>query len=264
MFELEPSTIADESPEIGQEEVVTEEQQETEVESQEPVTTEAGTNEAEEEAKEETPSEEPEKGNFDYVKAYNELRKDHTRKSQELADFKRQATPPAQAAGQGEPNVNDTFWQIFQQDPMGTIDYLVNQGVEQKTAPIFEQRQTETTVKNLEHLATEYKEVATQEGLTNLFAKVGEIADELGNPKLKDNPTKRVLDMAAREAFGDSKAKLYEKAKAKGKEEMMNSIRTKQGLTATSGTKPKSEPMSIEDQIADSIVGAGRKGGIFG
>lgn len=280
---FEPSTTPDESPETtGQEEAGAEATQGTEQQEQETEQAESATDTAQKE--EQSPSqeeqgEESEGPELDYQKAYQELRREFTRKSQELAELKRQTQPPAQQPGQGQQinqeALTSQFWEDFQRDPVNTLfrfaDVVADQRVkqyqkqvEQLITPIYETQATQTFAKNMDGLAKAYPDLRTQEGYAKFSQRVNEIAQEVGNPNLVYNPPKRVLDMAAREIFGDSGTRLYQKAKAQGKEEAMNTIRTKQGLNAPAGAKPKEQPKSIEEQIADSIVNAGRRGGIFG
>lgn len=284
---FEPSTTPAESPVItGQEEVGAEENQEMQDKAQEPEKkAEAGADEVQNE--EDSPSgEESEQGEeaqpFDYEKAYRELRKDYTRKAQKLAEYERQQQPPAQQPGQGQ-QPQATMEQLRQQleeqftmDPVGTMlrvaDAIANQRmseyqqeVHQLVNPLYEKDVQAEYRSNMENLAGTYAELKTEEGYELFLATLNNVAHEIGDPqKLLARPPMRLLKMAAQEAFGDRADKLYQKAKAKGKEEALNTIRTKQGLSAPTGTKPKEQPKSIEEQIADSIVSAGRRGGIFG
>ena len=281
---FEPATIQTESPEMGQDEVATAEAQEMQDTAQEPIEetqVEAGADEAQE--VEEQPSDDTEQGNesqLNYEVAYRELRRDYTRKAQELAELKRgQVQSPAQqVAGQGQPDMSaltDQFWEEFQRDPVNVLFRFADsvadqrlqnyqQQVEQMVAPIYESQAAQAYAKNMESIAKIHPELRTPEGYQQFNEKVHEIVNEVGNPNLIYNTPKRILDMAAKELFGDTGARLYQKAKAQGKEEALNAIRTKQGLSTQTGTKPKEQPVSLEDQVANSIVGAGRKGGIFG
>jgi hypothetical protein len=218
------------------------------------------------EQQEETQTEQPEQPQFDYAKNYNELRKDYTRKTQELAALKRQNAPQPPQQGQGMNT--DQFWQAMQTDPIGTIANIANQmaqvQAQQYVAPIYEERQLTALGQNLENVAKDYPQLADPKAMHGLFSKVSEIAHEIGNPNLAQYPTKRILKLAAQELYGDSAAKVYQQAKKAGQEEALNNIRQKQGLSVNAGVKPKDTPKSIEDQIADSIVSAGRRPGIFG
>ncbi|MNL55107.1 hypothetical protein D3C87_1784870 [compost metagenome] len=92
--------------------------------------------------------------------------------------------------------------------------------------------------------------------------RVSEIAEGFGNPGLAANPPKRILDMAARELYGDSKAKVYQQAKQKGRQEAEAARSKKAGLSAPTGSK-KAPAVTPEQQIVNDILGAGG-GGIFG
>ncbi len=276
---FEPSTTPDESPDItGQEEQGAEAGQEMQEQAQETSQEESGADAAAEEEQAPSQEEQGEEPEFDYVNGYNELRREFTRKSQELAQMKRQQQPPQQQ-GQGQQvnqeALNNQFWQEFQNDPVNALFRVVDAMAGQKVRqyqdevaqlimPIYENQASQTFAKNMGGLAKTYSELRTQEGYAQFSQKVNEIAQEMGNPNLVHNPPKRILDMAARELFGDSGSKMYQKAKAQGREEAINTIRAKQGLSAPAGAKPKEQPKSIEDQVAESIVGAGRRGGIFG
>jgi hypothetical protein len=279
---FETSTPPAESPvenlETGHEEAGTEELQATELQDQETATTESGTETPATEK--ETPSaveqgvEQPEP---DYAKKYKELQRDYTKKAQELADLRRQAPqPPQQGQGQGADTeaLNAKFIDDFNRDPVNTLyrfaDAIADQKVrnyqqhvEGMIAPLYEGEAARSFAANMNTLAKSHPEIKTDEGYQKFSAKVNEIAQEMGNPGLVNNPPKRILALAATEAFGDSKAAIYAKAKAKGTEEAYNNIRAKQGLGGPTGAKLKEAPKSIEDQVADSIVSAGRGSGIF-
>ena len=242
---FEPATIQTESPEMGQEEVATAEAQEMQDTAQEPIEetqVEAGADEAQE--AEEQPSDDTEQGNesqLNYEVAYRELRRDYTRKAQELAELKRgQVQPPAQqVAGQGQPDMSaltDQFWEEFQRDPVNVLFRFADsvadqrlqnyqQQVEQMVAPIYESQAAQAYAKNMESIAKIHPELRTPEGYQQFNEKVHEIVNEVGNPNLIYNTPKRILDMAAKELFGDTGARLYQKAKAQGKEEALNAIR---------------------------------------
>lgn len=274
MSMFDTSTTPDESPvQAGQEGAGAEEQQISEG----PDNQQQAAPESQDDAKT-TPSEKTEQGDEaeeEYIPLsnYNELRGAFTRKAQEAAELRRQLQQyQQQAPGQnsGQANTVNTedlttqFWDTFSKNPIGVIQQLVNMGVEAKTAPIFEQQFKAELNQNIGMLAKEYDQLNTPDGMIALAGKVQEIAEELGNPSLAQRPTQRILKMAAQEAFGDSKTKLYQTAKAKGKQEALETIKTKQGITETTGKKAQEQPKSIEEQIADSIVSAGRRGGVFG
>lgn len=274
MSMFDTSTTPDESPvQAGQEGAGAEEQQISEgTDNQQQADPESKDN------SETTPSGETEQGEEveeEYIplSTYNELRGAFTRKAQEAAELRRQLQQyQQQAPGQnsGQANTVNTedlttqFWDTFSKNPIGVIQQLVNMGVEAKTAPIFEQQFKAELNQKIGKLAKEYDQLNTTDGMIALAGKVQEIAEELGNPSLAQRPTQRILKMAAQEAFGDSKTKLYQTAKAKGKQEALETIKTKQGITETTGKKAQEQPKSIEEQIADSIVSAGRRGGVFG
>jgi hypothetical protein len=205
------------------------------------------------------------------MKAYNELRKDYTRKSQELANYRRQQPQQMQqnpAPQQGQGASNDAFWQDMSSDPLGTISKITQQNAmliaQQYVAPIYEERAMSALGKNLESIGKDYPQIADPKAMQTLFNKVSEIAQEVGNPQLAQYPSPRILKLAAQELYGKNTAKVYQQAKKAGQEEALNNIRQKQGLSVNAGVKPQQANKTIEEQIADNIVSAGRKGGIFG
>lgn len=113
---------------------------------------------------------------------------------------------------------------------------------------------------DVESMIPDFPDLATDEGFYMFANKVQEINNELGTTKI----TKRIMQMAAKEIWGDSTAKLYQSAKAKGKQEALDNIKAKQGVNTVISKKPNEQPKSLEDELADSIMNAGRSGGIFG
>lgn len=221
--------------------------------------------ETEEDEDQESDDEEEEEQPVDYAKLYKDLQRDYTKKAQELAQIKKGDIGKQDEQVTETVDPQDKFWDMFQQDPMGTLDAYYQYRSQQDLAPILQERQTAALHSNVAAVAKEYPEVATQEGIKILFDTVSQIAtEEYARPELINNPTQRLLRMAAAEAFGAKTAKIYAEAKQKGKQEALDSIKQKQGLSAQTGKKQQDQPKSLEDQLADSIVNAGRKGGIFG
>ena len=290
------ATSADESPmDFGQEESMPAEQQEEPgADNQEQPDPQEGQGEAEE-----TPSEESEQGDEtqdDYVPAntYNELRGAFTRKSQEAAELKRQLEamqgqprqqPPEPGQGQPQPQTMAEFQQTLDKKIATmraegyhetVIDLMAKADTAEFRSNLLERRldaslnqqirnqnrdHIQTTLKRLE---TEYPDLSTSEGREMIAAKVQEIAAELGTPQIVVRPSERILRLAAGEIWGDNKATIYEKAKAKGQAEALAAIKAKQGVTTTMTKKPAEQPKSLEDQAADIILNSGRSGGIFG
>lgn len=260
IFGEETITI-DESPEQGQEEAIAVENQE------EQQTEELETEQSETEESELSPDKGQGddlilgkfKNNDELARAYSELQKQFTQSRQQPT----QQQPQVQQ--QQPTDYNEVFWDRFNQDPLGTMEFLVNNVVSQKTAPIYEQREQETLGKNIEAIAKDYKQATTEEGMTAMFQKVGEIAQDLGNPKLAQNPSPRVLKMAALELWGDSKAQLYSKAKDQGRQEAEDARRAKQGANSFAvSKKPNEAPKTEADHILDGMMAASGKRGLFG
>lgn len=265
MFEDELSTTEETSPTEGQE-VESADVQDQEVEQQEEQ--EVSNEETPEESQEDEGQGELIAGKFksqdDLIKAYKNLEKQFHKSRQpepEQQQYQQQQTLQQQVE-----DPNSVFWDAFQNNPMGTIQWLINQGVQEQVAPIYERQSTNEFAQNLYDVSQEspeYSQINTDEGLNKLIETVQDIAEELGNPELASNPSKRMLRMAAQEAFGN-KADLYKQAKQKGYEEAEQNRKAKQGLGAPSTKKPKQADKSPEEQLADMIVSAGRSGGIFG
>jgi hypothetical protein len=244
------TTVEETSPVTGQEESTAE-------------VTETESPSTEEQGEIETAAEEEQKPPFDYTKAYNELRRDYTRKTQELAQLRRQQ-PPVQAPAQGQGNDLEVFWAAMQQDPIGTIQKVAQYQAQSMVAPLYEQNEQVKLGQNLESVAKEYPQLGDPNAMNSLFTKVSEIANEMGNPNLAHYPNKRLLKLAAQELYGDTTSRVYQQAKKAGQEEALNNIRQKQGLSVNAGVKPKETPKTLEDEYADSIVSAGRRNGVFG
>ena len=200
------------------------------------------------------------KNNGELARAYSELQKQFTQSRQQPTQQQQFQQPEQQ-----QPDYTEVFWENFNNDPLKTMEFLVSNVVNQKTAPIYEQREQETLGKNIEALAKDYKQATTEEGMTAMFQKIGEIAQDLGNPKLAQNPSPRVLKMAAQELWGDSKAQLYTKAKEQGRLDAEASRQAKLGVTAIGVTKkPNEAPKSEADHIIDGMMAASGKRGLFG
>lgn len=262
-----PSTPADESPELGHEEEAAET---FENEQEEEQFDEAVEGEHEEHTEDGEPSEEEHgdqllagkyKSVEDLVSGYKNLeRQFHQSRQQQQTQ-----QVPQQFQQQEQPmDYNEVFWEQFRENPLSTMQYLIDNAVNSRTAPIYEQRQNEVMARNIQDVAKEYAQVNSEEGMSQLFGRVQEIAQELGNPQLATNPTPRILRMAAQEAFGDTKAQLYQKAKQAGRTEAENARRTKQGLPSTQTAKKQEQQKTEEDLVRESIRNAGRRGGIFG
>jgi hypothetical protein len=206
----------------------------------------------------------------DLAKAYQNAQRKISQQAEEIKNLRGQqsAAPGQQQSGQQSGDLNKVFWQNFQTDPLGTMRYLIQEATKQQVAPILQQREMDTLGRNINALAKEYRQVATEEGMTQLMGKVAEIAQELGNPALANNPSPRILKLAAEESFGSTKQALYNQAKKAGREEAEKTRQRKQtGLSAPKGAKrsPLSEqPKSEEDQIREGIMAHARGGGIFG
>lgn len=201
------------------------------------------------------------------VNGYQNLQREFTKSRQPQGQQQPAMQTPVQPVGTEEQSKQ--FWEVFQQNPLGTMQYLIENAVAARTAPIHEQRETDALSRNIDALSKEYKQVGTEDGMSKLFGKVQEIAQELGNPNLAKNPTARILRLAASEAFGDTKQAVYNKAKQEARKEVEATRSAKKNLPAArTGTKPKitnEQPLSPEDEIRQGILAAGRGGrGLLG
>lgn len=249
LFGEDTITITEDSIEEQSEEVAveTESEQEEIEQSEEEVTTE-------EQDSQEEQSEELLLGKFksteDLMKGYTELQKQFTQSRQK----------PAQ-----QPVANEEILDAFDRDPIATMNYLVQQGIQQALSPIHQERQIDSLTKNLDPVAKEYKQLHGDEGVGQLFAKISELASEYGNPELVRNPTQRIIKEAARELWGDeSKSKVYNTALEQGRQESENLRKQKQGVAITTTKKPNEAPRTEAETIVDAIMSASKRGGLFG
>lgn len=282
---FDTSTSIEESPEIGQEEAMPEEQQNLEgADNQSEADPEAG-QEAETDSSPEPGQEEQPEEEMVSASTHKELRAAFTRKAQEAAELRRQleargnqAQPPVPGQGQTrEPQTMAEFQQqegikIAQMREEGYHEAIIDLMVKADTAEFKinmmerglaykEEREENNRINSgIDALIPRYPEIATEEGFALFSDKIRELQNDMGTRKLSD----RILKMAAAEVWPESKTQLYQTAKAKGKQEALDNIRAKQGVTTTTTKKPNEQPKSLEDQIADNIMNAGRSGGIFG
>ncbi|WP_127532741.1 hypothetical protein [Paenibacillus kobensis] len=200
------------------------------------------------------------KSQADLINAYKNLkRKLHQPPQQQQLQQTQQQQPQSQEWTEDQ---RDAVIRAFNDDPIGTINYFAQQAANQVINPLQQERAFERTISNIEKVASTYPQVNTEDGIGQLMSRVNEIAQDFGNPNLAKSPTPRVLEMAARELWGNqSTAQLYQQAKAAGRQEAEASRRAKTGLQAPSNTKPKQTEKSPADAVADAIVAAGRRGG---
>lgn len=284
---FEPSTSEAESPVIGQEEAMPEEQQNLEGADNQQDADPEPEQDAETES---SPDEGQEEEELIPASTHKELRTAFTRKAQEAAELKRQLEamqsqqqqPPVQGQGmKREPQNMAEFeqslaQQVAQMREEGYHEAFIEARVDAATANFrttLISRQLEAQDNGRKNaqvnadiatITADYPDIATDIGMQLLASKVSEIAQEIGNPAMEQYPTKRILQMAAQEIWGDNKAKLYQSAKAKGKQEALDNIKAKQGVNTTISKKQNDQPKSPEDIIRENIVNAGRSGGIFG
>ncbi|MCG3771867.1 MAG: hypothetical protein JW384_03064 [Nitrosomonadaceae bacterium] len=158
---------------------------------------------------------------------------------------------------------NEIFWENFKENPLGTMQFLVDNVVSQKTAPIYEQREQEIFTKNLTEVAKDFKQTTTDDGFKALMGRVQEIAQEFGNPGLAKNPTPRVLQMAAKELWGDSAAPTYKKATEQGRIDSENARKAKMGLNVAVTKKQETAPRTEADEILEGMRSHSGRRGLF-
>ncbi|AZN43362.1 hypothetical protein [Paenibacillus albus] len=203
----------------------------------------------------------------DLANAYANLQREFTKQRQQQGGGQgnQQQAPMSQQPNGQQQDPNDVFWNSFKTDPFGTMQYMVRLMAQGEIAPIVEQRNTETLGRNIDAVAKLYPTARTEEGMQQMWSKVEEIANELGNPQLMQQPTERILRMAAQEAFGSSASKAYEQGKRAGREDAANTRRNKQAANMPRGTKQqKSTDLSPVEQMKANILAAGKGGGLFG
>jgi len=171
---------------------------------------------------------------------------------------------PAQPA-MSEQELTDIFFTNFEKNPLATMQYLIDQVVGAKTAVYDAREQEHQLAANMDPIVQDYVQVRSEQGMTQLFERVADIARELGNPRLAQNPTQRVLRMAAQELWPTRTADVYKAAVAEGREAAAADRRAKSSAQINTTTKRQAAPpqKSEADQIADSIVDAGRGRGLF-
>lgn len=190
------------------------------------------------------------KSTDDLMKAYTELQKQFTQN--------RQQKPAAQPDA-------DELYQSYDRDPVATINYLVQQGIQQALSPIHQERQIESLTKNLDPVAKEYKQLHSDEGVNQLFQKIGELSQDFGNPELVRNPTQRIIKMAAAELWGsETKGQVFQTAREQGRQEAESMRKQKLGLAVTTTKKPTEAPKTEADHIIDGMMAASGKRGLFG
>ena len=196
------------------------------------------------------------------AKGYLELQKKFTQTAMQAKQQPNQQTTqqPDNA------DMEEVFWNQFQTNPLATMQYLIDNVVSQKTAPITAREQEAALGRLMDPIAKEFKQVRTEEGMNQLFEKIGEIATEMGNPQLAHNPSPRILRLAAQELYGDGKAAMFKNAKEAGRQEAEEARRNKQSVSVNVNSKKKSQeaPKSAADMIKEGIFSSGNNGSIFG
>lgn len=198
------------------------------------------------------------KSTEDLLKSYRELQKTFTKDRQQT----KQEQPEVQI---NSDEYNNQLLDAYDRDPLNTINFLVQQGIQQALSPIHQERQVESLTKNFDPIAKEYKQLHSDEGVNQLFGKISELAQDFGNPELVKNPTQRIMRMAAAELWGgETKAKIHQSALEQGRQDAENLRKQKQGLAVTTTKKPNEAPKTEADHIIDGMFAASGQKGLFG
>lgn len=264
------STPADESPDIGHEEEAAEQYEDQDAYEESTDEFEQGDQQAEEE------DADPEDGHSEktllagkyknvdeLVNGYKNLeRAFHTQRNQP------KQSPQQPIEQQEQPNIPnlsdpDEIIRSINQDPVGTIARIAQMAYQQARTVETKEQQFES---GLAEIGEKYREhIKSDEDLGAFYGKVAEISQELGtNPR---TPSPRILRMAAQDLWGDNQPKIsqaYQQGKEAQRRQSEEARRAKAGLGAPMGAKPKETPKTPEDEIADRIVAAGSRKGIFG
>lgn len=270
---FEPATTESESPN-GQEEL------EAVEENHEQETTDDVNEEETNESVEEPELEEPEDpqgqseelfwGKFktpeDAQKAYENLQREYTKMRMEQKSANQQQPQQEQIQQQHELNLNDpsSIIDAINQDPAGTIAKIAQMTYQQARTVETAQQQFNRGLNEVAETYGEY--LQNDDNQAAYFGKVDEICREMGVSA--NNPSPRILKMAAQELFGmpgqQTINKVYEQAKQKTRAELEASRRQKTGLSAPTGAKQTPAPKTPEELIREGIIAASRTGGMFG
>jgi hypothetical protein len=259
------STPADESPEIGHEEEAAEQYEDQDLSEeieQDNVQTEEEESDPDAGHSEEQLLAGKYKNVDELVNGYKNLeRAFHTQRNQPKQ-------PQQQPIEQQEPSVPnlsdpDDIIAAINRDPVGTIAQIAQMAYQQARTTESKEQQFES---GLAEIGEKYREyIKSDEDLGTFYGKVAEISRELGvNPR---SPSPRILRMAAQDLWGDNQPKIsqaYKQGKEAARKEQEEARRSKAGLGAPVGARPKETPKTPEDEIADRIVSAGTRKGIFG
>lgn len=263
----------DESPEMGHEEEAAEQFENQEesyeedvYEEQEEVQPDAEETDPEEDGHSEQLLAGKYKSVQDLEEAYRSLQREFTK--QRMVEKTQPQQPPQQPI-QSQPqeidfNDPNSIINAINQDPMGTIAKIAQQTYQQARTVETQEQQF---MRGVDEVSAQYADhLKTEDDMNLYFGKVSEVCRELGvNPK---TPPARVLKMAAQELWGnpgqETVKQAYEKAKAEARKEAAETRRQKAGLSAPASAKPQEKPKTPEDLVADSIVNAGKRGGLFG
>lgn len=255
---FEASTPVDISPELDTE-IDTAEEEIHEEEVNEEYEQEELAEEQEESDSQEEQSEQLLAGKFktqdDLVKAYKNLERSFHESRQKPQQQQQQHQEEYQDNPyQDDPN--DVVLRALQEDPIGTLRYFSEQAQ-------MDERKSAQYGNTLNEIATNYKSnIRSEDDLRTLNEKYWEIASELG---VKDNKSSRIMKLAADELWGkQSMAQVYKQAEQAGIQKANEARKAKLGLNAPSNSKLKETPKTQEDLIAESIVSAGSRKGIFG
>lgn len=200
----------------------------------------------------------------DWKKRYSDLRREMSKQLQ--AKQPQPPQPKDASAAPATDQVDPDFIAEWNKDPKGTIQRMAAEMARQQSRqlvePLLRAEAEKSYATNMQTLAADYPDVNTETGYAPFSTTLQTIAREWGAEHLLYNPPLELMEAAAKRAFG-GKGKTYLAAKEAGKRETMEQIRAKQGLAVTT-TKAKIPPKTAEDELADTIVNAGKRKGFFG
>lgn len=148
-------------------------------------------------------------------------------------------------------SVNESFRQSFEQNPLGTLQQLVQHLVMQGVQPLYESVTQQTLRTEAMRLAAQYPDFDT------ISPRIAKLLSE--KPYLRQlvqsNP--EALESVYQMARSALAAEALEAAKAAGREEGAQAAGVKaHGQTLPGGARKESKKPTIEEQIIQSIMGA--------
>lgn len=198
------------------------------------------------------------KSQADLEKAYRNLESFNTKNAQELAKLRKEAMSPPQgqegqrqvpATRQGE-DVNARFTQMFIDNPLDTIQAVIGSMMGNQLAPIKQQTQEHQLKLDMASMGAKYGD----------FYSMGDQIAEVfkASPNLWSMPN--ALEIAYKVAKADYGANAIKQARDAGRNEAVQTLQQKRGLTAE-GQEARAgsdKSLSDTDQLKLDILRAGK------